>query len=186
MKWLVPILTMLLCAGCGPGASLRNDSETRAEYHMQLGDSLEIVNALREAALEYRLVAELYPTTTSYAEAVRKSAFLYSNPMNPARDDSVSLYWFRKYVSLPISREERTTAEIYVTMLERLTILRNEIKSNNIIVDSLQSVARRQVAELASKNKRIQDLEVDLKRTTTELQNLRDVDVRINKRKGGK
>ncbi|MBI5471629.1 MAG: hypothetical protein HY961_04730 [Ignavibacteriae bacterium] len=151
---------------------------------MQLADSLERAQALREAALEYRLVAELYPTTSHYVEAVRKSALLHSSPSNPYRSDSTSLYWFRKYVSLPISREERSAAEVYVFMLEQMAIQQNSIKTIEMMVDSLQAALRKQSAELASKGKKVQDLEADLKRTTTELQNLRDVDVRINKRKG--
>lgn len=161
-------------------------SEDRAEYHMRVADSLEAASALREAALEYKLVAELYPTTSHYPNAVRNTALLYSNPANPAVDDSLSLQWFQTYLALPIPREEKVKAEIYVTMLQRINELRREMNRRESSIDSLQTLTRRQSGEIATRSKKVQDLEAELRKTTIELQNLREVDVRISKRKGGK
>ncbi len=177
---------MLLLASCRPGSTIENVAEARAEYHMRLADSLESVQMLKEAALEYKLVAELYPTTSYYPAAVRNTALLYSNPANPAVDDSLSLQWFQTYLTLPISRDERVKAEIYVTMLKRINDLRRELNRRAAAVDSLQAIARRQSGDLAARAKRVQELEAELKKTTVELERLREVDVRINRRKGGK
>lgn len=183
---IVVAVVMLALASCRPGSTIENITEARAEYHMQLADSLESVFMLREAALEYKLVAELYPTTSYYPTAVRNTALLYSNPANPAVDDSLSLHWFQTYLTLPISREERVKAEIYVTMLKRITELRKELNRRTAAIDSLQAFTRKQSGDLAARAKRVQELEAELKKTTLELERLREVDVRISRRKGGK
>ncbi len=180
------IALMVGFAACRPSSSADYDAEARAEYHMRVADSLEAASLLREAALEYKLVAELYPKTKHYPNAVRNTALLYGNPSNPAVDDSLSLQWFQTYLTLSVSREEKVKAEIYVTMLKRLTTLRREINRRAVMIDSLQNLTRKQSGDLASRSKKIQELESDLKKTTSELEKLREVDVRINRRKGGK
>jgi hypothetical protein len=184
--WSLIIVAVCALASCRPSSNAERDAEGRAEYHMRVADSLESASALQEAALEYKLVAELYPKSSYYASAVRNTALLYSNPANPAVDDSLSLQWFQTYMTLPIGREERVKAEIYVTMLKRITSLRNELNRRLGASDSLQMVTKRMAADLQAKSKRLQDVEADLKQTTVELQRLRDIDVRINRRKGTK
>ncbi|MER3524286.1 MAG: hypothetical protein C4326_09530 [Ignavibacteria bacterium] len=180
------IILLLAFASCKPGATIEDNAEARAEYHMQIADSLESLQMLRGAALEYKLVAELYPNTSHFPNAVRNTALLYSNPANPAADDSLSLQWFQTYLTLPISRDERVKAEIYVTMLKRITTLRRELNRRAVLIDSLQVVARKQSADLAARTRRVQEVESELKKTLSELKRLRDVDARINRRKGGK
>jgi len=177
---------MIWISACGSSSTVEISDEDRAEYHMRIADSLEAASALREAALEYKLVAELYPTTSHYPEAVRNTALLYSNPANPSGDDSLSLRLFQTYLTLPIPREERVKAEIYVTMLLHINDLRKEMNRRAASIDSLQSFTRKQSTEIAGKTKKIQDLEADLKKTALELQSLREVDVRISKRKGAR
>ncbi len=184
--YIVAAGLMLALASCRPGSTIENIAEARAEYHMQLADSLESAFMLKEAALEYKLVAELYPNTSYYPAAVRNTALLYSNPANPGVDDSLSLHWFQTYLTLPISRDERVKAEIYVTMLKRINDLRKELNRRTAAIDSLQTFTRRQAGDLAARTKRVQELEAELKKTTLELERLREVDVRINRRKGGK
>lgn len=188
MKWHYFIFAALTVGvmSCKPNSTIELDAEARAEYHMLIADSLEAASALREAALEYKLVAELYPKTRHYPHAVRNTALLYSNPANPAVDDSLSLQWFQTYLTLPVSREEKVKAEIYVTMLKRLTSLRKDLNRRSSTIDSLQSVARRQSGEITARSKEVQDLKAELKQTTTELERLREVDVRINRRKSGR
>lgn len=182
--WILVILIVL--GSCAPPPSEEESPEARAEYHMYLADSLESQMKLREAVQQYKLVAELYRNTSHYPAAVRNTALLYSNPANPSMDDSLSLHWFQTYLTLSIPREERVKAEIYVTMLKRITGLRRELNRRAATLDSLQSVVRKHSADLAARTKRLQELEAELKRTTTELERLREVDARINRRKGTK
>lgn len=188
MRWGIVLFlsSVFLLAGCSYKSASDYDSETLAGYHMQRADSLEAANLLGDAAFEYKLVAELYPNTSHFPNAVRNTALLYSNPANPVLDDSLSLTWFQKYLTLSIPREERVKAEIYVTMLARLTALRKDLNRKTQALDSLQNIGRKQSGDLAARNKRIQELEAELKQSTVELQKLREVDVRISRRKSGK
>jgi hypothetical protein len=176
----------IVCASCSSGSNAERDAEERAEYHMRQADSLESRNHLKEATLEYKLVAELYPHTSVHPTAVRNVALLYSNSANPIVEDSVALRWFQTYLTLPIAREEKVKAEVYVTMLKRITALQKENNRRLPSTDSLQTIIRRQSAELSNRSKRVQELETELNQTKTELQRLREVDVRINRRKGTK
>ena len=188
MKWksVYAVITAAMFTACGPAANTEYDSESLADYHMRVADSLEAASALSGAALEYKLVAELYPKTSHYPTAVRNTALIYSNPAYPAANDSASLQWFQSYLALSIPREEKVKAEIYVSLLNRLVILRREADNRSTTIDSLLAVTRRSSNEVTTRAKRIQELEADLKQTALELQRLRDVDVRINRRKGGK
>jgi hypothetical protein len=173
-----------LSLSCGPSSNVEKEAEEGAAYHMLQADSLESMKQLERAAFEYNLVAKYYPATSHYPLAVRNAALLYSNSANPAVDDSVALRLFETYLTLPISREEKNNTEVYVTMLRRITALQRETSSRIPSSDSLLSIIRRQSGEVAARNKRIQDLEAELTQTKTELQRLRDVDIRINRRKG--
>ncbi|MBI4534841.1 MAG: hypothetical protein HY708_01095 [Ignavibacteriae bacterium] len=185
-KGVVYVATLIAFLNGCKGTLGESDSESRAEYHMMLADSLETKRALREAVLEYKLVAELYPHTSYFPIAIRNTALLYSNPLNPAVDDSAALHWFEKYLDLAPSKEERTKAEIYVTMLRRITALQREISRRTGIADSLIVAARRLGIDLAARNRRILELEADLVKSNEELQKLREVDIRINQRKAKK
>jgi hypothetical protein len=153
---------------------------------MHQADSLEAVKKLKDATNEYNLVTKLYPKTSHYPRAVRSAALLYSNPTNPAGDDSMALSLFQTYLTLPISREEKTKAEVYVIMLERITALQKETSRRIPSTDSLQTIIRRLANELGNRNKRIQDLESELSQTKTDLERLREVDIRINRRRNTK
>lgn len=187
MKQIIACLCAALVVGaCKSGSNAEREAEERAEYHMQQADSLAARDLLKEATHEYKLVAELYAGTSHYPAAVRNVALLYSNPANPVVEDSVALRWFQTYLTLPISREEKVKAEVYVTMLKRITALQKETNRRMPSTDSLQTIIRRQSAELSSRSKRVQELETELTQTKMELQRLREVDVRINRRKGAK
>jgi hypothetical protein len=180
----VTVTILAFCAFRCAGTFSESDTETRAGYHMRLADSLQTELALRAATMEYTTVAQLYPQSGYYADAVRNAALLYSNPLNPLMNDSLSLYWFERYLSLRPPREERAKAEVYVTMLNRIMQLRAEITRRNVVGDSLQSILRRQAGELTARSRRVSDLENELQRTNDELRRLREVDIRINRRKG--
>lgn len=185
-RMFFPLVLAIGLAACGISSKSDYDAEARAEYHLRVADSLEAASALREATREYELVTKLYANTSSYPLAARNTALLYINPANPLSDDSLALHWFQTYLQFPVARDERVKADIYVTMLKRVTALRREVNRRGAVIDSLQTVARKQAGELAGKTKRLADLEAELKKASSELDKLREVDVRINKRKVGK
>jgi hypothetical protein len=172
---------VFLTAGCS-GLAGRSDADLRAGRHMKTADSLESVSQLREAALEYVIVAELYPSTAYYPEAVRKAALLLSNLMNSAPDDSVALHWARVYLHAAPSIGRQTEAKSYVELMERIVQLRHEITLHQIRTDSLIAVALKQSSELSAQSRRIQELQAELASATEELKKLREVDIQVHKR----
>src|SRR6058998_2359268 len=88
----------VLVVGCS-STSKMNEVESQAQQHMAIADTLERASALKEATIEYTLVAELFPSTSVYVAAVRKAALLYSSPSNPAANDSASQFWLTKYLA---------------------------------------------------------------------------------------
>jgi hypothetical protein len=182
---VVPILFALaVIAGC---ASIPDrDSESRAQRHWFLADTLEREGALREATMEYSIVAEHYPGTRFHADAVRRVALLSMNPLNPAASDSVSMAWLRTYLALSVSVEEKENARMYITLLQRIGSLRGDVARQQVSADSMAASSKRATNELALRAKRIQDLENELKEAKSELERLREVDIRISRSKGKK
>lgn len=151
---------------------------------MEMADSLETVSRLAEAVSEYLIVAEYYPESVHHAEAVRKAALLLSNPDNPSSDDSAAIVWFGRYTQLPVTAQDKEYARGYVLLLERIRVLDAEITKVQATYDSMETVNRRLGtgisrlnSDLTNRNKRLQELESELKK-------LREVDIRLSKTKG--
>jgi len=115
--------------GCtGTNNSGKNKQELDAAYHINIADSLFIKSLLRKATNEYLFITKQYSTTKYYPEAVRKTAILYSNPQNPAANDSASLHWYHVYLTLPISYKEKEITNSCIMLLEQIQSLREELQ----------------------------------------------------------
>jgi hypothetical protein len=170
----------VIAAGCS-SLHLDSDTEARASRHMAVADSLEQALALDQATLEYQIVAELYPTSSAYTPAVRKTALLYMNQDNPARNDSLALHWVSTYLALPIQWSDREDARAQIRLLERVTALNQELTRRRHVADSLAAVTRKQDAQLSNQAQQLQSLQNDLKQVRQELDKLKQVDVQINR-----
>jgi len=151
---------------------------------MAIADTLERASAFKEATLEYTLVAERFPATSVYPAAVRKAALLFSSPLNPIANDSISRYWLTRYLDITHSPEEKQIIQMYLKMVDRVTWLRDSLSSQTAFSDSLAVVARKQTAEAAARAKHIQELEAELQQALSELKKLKEIDVRISKSRG--
>jgi hypothetical protein len=172
-----------MIAGCS-SASMISDFESQARRHMAMADTLERAESLKKATLEYTFIAERFPTTSVYPAAVRKAAFLYSMSSNPAASDSASAYWLETYRRMARSPEEKQLVEICLMMVERVRNLRDSLSNQTGISDSLAITSRKQSTELASRGKKIQDLEAQLQRASEELLKLKEIDMRISTSRG--
>ena len=174
------LLVCFIAAGC---SSLRVDSDTekRAEHHMALADSLEQALALDQATLEYQIVAELYPSSSAYPAAVRKTALLYMNPDNPVHNDSLALHWVSTYLALPAREPDRENARTESYLLERIAALQRDLIRRTRIADSLYAVVWKQEGLLSSQTQQLQALQNELKQVRQELDRLKQVDVNINR-----
>lgn len=176
-------LLLLLLAGCA-SVPVDRDSEALAKLHMHVADSLARASRFQDAALEYGIVAELYPQTSFYPAALRDAAFLHLHPDNDSANDSTALYWFNAYLTAAPPSPERRTVEVCVHLLDRIRTLRQSLTLQKTVSDSLAAVAKRQTGEiltLSSQAKQAQGLEAELKKVNEELQKLREVDVRMSK-----
>jgi hypothetical protein len=184
MRYLLGcVAACFILAGCS-STRLDSDTEARAARHMAIADSLEEARALDQAVLEYKIVAELYPSSSAYASAVRKAALLYLNPDNPARNDSLALHWVSVYLGLPVPWAERESARAQLTLLERVMALQSELQRRGRVIDSLAAVARKQDAQIsdqAAQLQQIQTLQNELKQARQELDRLKQVDVDISR-----
>jgi hypothetical protein len=186
-RWLMGNRTIVLGALLGLVLSgctvLLGDREAEAEAHRQieLARTLESSSQLREAAHEYSIVAEQFPNTSAYPNAVRKAAYLYAYPPNPGRNDSVALHWLDAYLSLSLSTQERETGTLLSALVERSRSLRDELARHTDVTDSLTAIIRRQSATLSALVKKSQEMESELQQTASELKKLKEVDVRISK-----
>lgn len=169
-------LTCVLLAGCASTNTrmdnpAQNEQDAKAEYHFAFADSLETAGAFSGAALVYKMVADLFSGTEHYATAIRNLGLLYINPFNPARNDSIALYYFTKHLEIPsLSRGERARSVILASMIrERMQFNTSDARRQRAI-DSLSSLARIQAAELNAQSKKIAELTADLEQTDNDLQ----------------
>ncbi len=179
------VLGITVVGGCSHSSRL-TEPERGARLHMARADSLARASQFVEATNEYVLVARSYPATSWYPAAVLNAALLYSADDNPARDDSAALYWFRIYQTRTLPGSERKSVEACETFLTRILELRTEATKLQVVNDSLAATGRRQAAALSVQSRRIEQLEEDLRKANDELKELKEVDVRIFKRKGKK
>jgi hypothetical protein len=170
----------LIASGCST-SRVDSDTEARASRHMAVADSLEQALAYDQATLEYRIVAELYATSSAYPAAVRKASLLYLNPDNPTRNDSLAAHWLSTYLGLPVQWSERENARALLHLLERVTALQNDLAQRQKVTDSLAAVTRKQDAQLSTQAQQLQALQNELKQVRQELDKLKQVDVQINR-----
>ena len=159
---LLPVVVLLVMAGCAGNRSLSTNDEAAAGAHMRLADSLAKAGSLAEAALEYELVAEDYPASRFYRTAVRNAAYLHCNPSNPGFDENAALYWFNIYHDLNISKTEKTSVELCIGLLNKIVSLRTKMTL------------------------RAADLEQQVKSANEELKKLKDLDIKIHQRRAKK
>jgi hypothetical protein len=171
---------LLTFVGCT--VSILTHEEQSAADIMKRADSLVAVSAIPEAIGHYYIITEQYSATRSYPEAVFKLGVLFCSRKNPWPNDSVALGWFHLYKTLPISRADSAYVDTYISLLERMNHANALLARHSTIVDSLSSLLTKNSNELLTHDKRIAELEAQIKQTNEELTKLREVDVHISKR----
>lgn len=176
---VLAVVIPILIAGCSSVPKtvdgMREQME-RAQYAEASGD-------LADAARAYALAAAQFPKGEYIAVAARKAAILFSHPLNPSRNDSVALEWFRVLAGLPIPGAEKELVHIQIATLERTQSLAEQIRRQREAGDSLTVVTRRLSLTVANQSRQIQELEMEVKRVSDELQQLKEIDVRLSRRK---
>jgi len=179
---LIVIIVCFLFAGCSPqfhGFKL----ESQARSHMERAAELEDSSLYHQAAQEYAIVAERYPSTGYHKRAVWKAALLNIHPANSKIDFSAALFWFKVYLGLPLSSKEKEDAVLYVAMLEHVNGLQAELSSYLKEKDKLLEVTQKQSSDIVTGTQRLKELEAELAQAKDELKKMKEVDVRMQRSK---
>jgi cell division septation protein DedD len=158
-----------------------SESELKVEEHMERAAALEKAEAYRQAAKEYGMVAEQYPSSSYHKLAVWKAALLNIHPANPEINYAAALGWLRVYLKLPLSSAEKETATYYVSMVERVYDLQAELASTVEERDKLLETTRKQSSDIELEAKRKSELEAELAHAWDELNKMKAVDVRMHR-----
>jgi hypothetical protein len=172
-------LIALIVTGCSAvrnaGDGMREQME-RARYAEASGD-------LAGAAQEYAAAAGQFPQGEQFPVAVRRAAILYSHPLNPARNDSIALAWFRVLAAQPLPGSEKELVHLQIATLGRSLLLTEQIRRQREASDSMTVVTRRLSLTVANQSRQLQELETEVKRVSEELRQLKEIDVRLSRRK---
>jgi hypothetical protein len=172
----------LIIAGCAstPPPKRPPPVDSGPKRQLELAQAFEAGSDLRRAIYMYQLIANSTPRSSVTNEATRKSAVLTGSVRNPERSDSLSLQWFRRYLSLPISPDERENAELCIFLFDRLFTQRRHSMFYAAKADSLQEVVRRQGGTIAAQTQRILDLEREVRNANAEVRRMKEIDVRLS------
>lgn len=169
----------LLVAGC---SSVRKSAD-EMPAEMERARHAEASGDLADAARAYAMAAEQYPNGALFATAARKAAVLFSHPLNPSRNDSIALGWFRALAQQPLPGPEKELVHLQIATLERSQALADQIRRQREAGDSLTVVTRRLSLTVANQSRQIQELELEVKRVSEELRQLKEIDVRLSRRR---
>ncbi len=182
MKWhhVIVVILCFLIAGCF--SQVRSSrSELQAQNHMDRAAALEDASEYHQAAQEYSIVAERYPSTHYYKTAVWKAALLNIHPANTEIDYNAALYWLQVYLGLPLSPEEKDNSELYVAMLEHINGLESMLSAFVAETEKLQADTQKQSGDIVTATQRLSQLEADLTHAQAELVKMKEVDVRMHR-----
>ena len=158
-----------------------SQSELKARDYMDRAAALENAEAYHQAAQEYAMVAEHYPSTSYHKLAVWKAALLNIHPANPEINYAAALGWLRAYLKLPLSSAEKETAALYVSMVERVDDLQAELSAVVEEKNRLLEITKKQSGDIESDTKRREELEAELAHAWDELNKMKAVDVRMHR-----
>ncbi len=178
------IIIIILCffmTSCLSTIRGSEESELKARDFMDRAAALENTEAYQQAAQEYAIVAEYYPSTSYHKLAVWKAASLNIHPANPEINYAVALNWLKAYLKLPLSPAEKETATFYVSMVERVNNLQAELSSVVEEKNRLLEITQKQSSDIESDTKRREELEADLAHAWDELKKMKAVDVRMHR-----
>lgn len=174
------ILFAGLHAGCSMWSS-KDSSEAEALRQFDLAQQLQASGAIREATLEYTIIAEQYPAAAVYPTAVRKAALLYANPSNPLRNDSTASSWLEIHLGLNISSEEREASALLIERIRETAELQQAMASHSVTVDSMASVTHDLSTGTERLRRQIKLLRTELSETREELTKLKEIDAQTAK-----
>jgi len=176
---LLIVVLLVIVAGC---ASTRPDRE-EARQQIERARGYEAAGNLPEAARQYAWAAAQFPGSDWSVVGARKAATLYAYSQNPERSDSAALHWFRVLGTEEITGQERDLVQVQIATLERSQFMVGQIARQKESADSLMAETRRLTSMVTGQSRQITELEAEVKGLAEELRQLKEIDVRLSKRK---
>jgi|WetSurMetagenome_2_1015567.scaffolds.fasta_scaffold305998_2 hypothetical protein len=172
----------LILAGCASPQPprIKPSVDTGPKRQLDLARAFETGSDLRRAIYLYQMIATDNTRSPVTIEATRKAAVLTGSVRNPERSDSLSLQWFKKYLSLPITPAERENAELCISLLDRVLTQQRHGMYYAAKADSLQEVIRHLGTALVSQSQRVLELERETRNANAEVKRMKDIDVRLS------
>jgi len=171
-------------AGCSPAFHTSNP-ESEAKKLMDHAAGLVDSSAYHQAAQEYVMVAEQFPSTSYHKLAVWKAGMLNIHPDNPKTDYSAARHWFQIYLGLPLSPDEKEAATMYVSMLDKIDTVQSELSELEDEKAKLLEITQKQASDNEAASQRLKELEAELANARDELEKMKAVDVRMHESKIG-
>lgn len=111
--------------------------------------------------------------------AIRRAAYTSAR----LGQDTTALRWYRTLAGKEISAREREMVTLQIASLERIIPLEARASRWKTEIDSLKSAGRTLAGELGAQARQIRDLELQLKKATDELRQLKEIDARLSGRR---
>lgn len=178
----IAFVVCLFFTGCSAPV-VHINSESPALDHMRRAEALEDAQEYHQAAEEYAIVAESYTSTRHYKPAVRKIALLNIHPENSEADTSKAIHWLQIYLTLPLTPEEKESAQLHIAMLENINRLQAEIARQNENNNKLRTVTQKQSNKITADMQRMKELETELAQARIQLEEMKEVDLRMHTRR---
>lgn len=181
------VLIFMLCLFMTGCSSKFHASKSESEAGKLMDHAAGLVNssAYHQAAQEYAMVAERYPSTSYHKLAVWKAGMLNIHPANPETDYTAALYWLQIYLGLPLSPDEKEAATVYVSMIEQIDTVQSEQSELEIEKAKLLEITQKQSIDNEAASQRLKELEEELANARDELEKMKAVDVRMHQNKIG-
>lgn len=176
------LIFFLLLMGCAT-ALKPNFFDMQAREHMKKASALVGEKAYQKAIDEYLMVAEKYPQSKYHHAAIQKAALLNLDPENPHPDLEKGLSLLQKYLTLPIRPKQRASAQMHIAMAKQIIQLKKELSRRTAEKNSLASIKHKQSNKLSIAEKRVKDLEKELARARIQLEEMKEVDLRMHTRR---
>jgi len=176
------IATVIYCflVGCSVPLNRSSDVELQAQGYMHRAAAFEYAREYNQAAKEYALVAERFSSTSYHKAAVRKAALLNIHPSNSEIDPKAAMHWLKIYLTLPLSPEEKEDAQFHMAMLKDINRLQAEIARQKADNQTLRTGTLEQSAKITADTQRIKELEAELAQLREQLEEMKEVDLRMH------
>ncbi len=158
-------------------------SDDQARTLIETAITCESSGKYHKAVQEYISVAEKFPDSRYTKDAIRKIVLLNTHPDNKNADMKTAIQWLKRYLTLPLTHEEKEGEELRLALLEQTTRLQTKLSRITAEKINLKTVKYKQSGKLAEAEQHVKELETKLARARIQLEEMKEVDLRMHSRR---